>query len=125
MVGVAGRTDLLSGTLWLARVVDGGNESPTFYVRRPQRLGLAGGLKSDLYPRHVRPPVHRARVELKRYHCRRPRWPRHSSTPTTLELARHGVKLSLLTAVSGSEGGEAQQMRAPAVRHPFLDARAI
>jgi hypothetical protein len=54
-----------------------------------------------------------------------PRWSRHSSTPTMLERAQHGVKLSLLTAASGSQGGKAQQMRAPAARHPFLDARAI
>ena len=44
---------------------------------------------------------------------------------TMRELARHVAELSLLAETSGSEGGEAQEMRVPAARHPLLDARPV
>jgi hypothetical protein len=46
--------------------------------------------------------------------------------PTIRELARHVAELSLLAeTTAGSEGGETQEMRIPAARHPLLDARPV
>jgi hypothetical protein len=45
--------------------------------------------------------------------------------PTMRDLARHVAELSLLAETSGSEGGEAQEMRVPAAGHPLLDARPV
>jgi predicted PurR-regulated permease PerM len=45
--------------------------------------------------------------------------------PTMRDLARHVAELRLLAETSGSEGGEAQEMRVPAAGHPLLDARPI
>jgi predicted PurR-regulated permease PerM len=45
--------------------------------------------------------------------------------PTMRELARHIAELSLLAETAGSEGGEAQEMRVPAARHPLLDPRPV
>ena len=41
--------------------------------------------------------------------------------PTMRELARHVAELSLLAETAGSAGGESQEMRVPAARHPLLD----
>ena len=45
--------------------------------------------------------------------------------PTMREFVRHVAELSLLAETSGSEGGEAQEMRVPTARHPLLDARPV
>jgi hypothetical protein len=45
--------------------------------------------------------------------------------PTMRELARHVAELGLLAETAGSEGGEAQEMRVPASRHPLLDPRPV
>jgi hypothetical protein len=45
--------------------------------------------------------------------------------PTMRDLARHVAELSVLAEASGSEAGEAQEMRVPATGHPLLDARPV